>query len=497
MIDWLIDNGAFYFVQLSELLIFFYAVMIFTAYIVTSFLSNNAVMQYKELTDKLDFDGLLSSPIAPSISIVAPAYNETLSIVDNIRSLLSMRYANFTLIVVNDGSKDDTLQRSIDAYDLEMIDYEYDMKIDTKPVRGVYKSRNPAFGKLVFVDKVNGGKADAINVGVNISDADYFACIDVDCILEPDAFLKLVRPIMMESEKRVVAVGGIVWLTNDSIIESGKLIKINAPKSYIARIQVVEYIRAFLLGRTAWTNANGLILISGAMGLFERKLALEIGGYNHKTVGEDFELVLRMHRVMRERKEPYQVAYAPEPLCWTEAPSSFNILSKQRNRWTRGSIDTLKLHKKMFFNPKYGLVGMLSYPYWFFAEWMAPLLEFLGITFFLIITILGLVNWSFFILLSIFVYAFSVFFSTYALFTQELSYFKYESKKDIWKLFWTILLEPFYYHPRIVWWAVKGNYDFFVKKSHGWGEMVRTGFAQQSAAKKPIYKNVENTEGGL
>jgi poly-beta-1,6-N-acetyl-D-glucosamine synthase len=486
MIDWLIDNAAFYIVQTLELLIFFYASMIFMAYMVTSFISNNAVMKYKELTEKLDFDGLLSSPLAPSISIVAPAYNETLSIVDNIRSLLSMRYANFTLIVVNDGSKDDTLQRGIDAYDLELIDYEYDMKIDTKPVRGVYKSRNPAFGKLIFVDKVNGGKADAINVGINISDADYFACIDVDCILEPDAFLKLVRPIMMESEKRVVAVGGIVWLTNDSIIESGKIVQINAPNSFIARIQVVEYIRAFLLGRTAWTNANGLILISGAMGLFERKLALEIGGYNHKTVGEDFELVVRMHRVMRERKEPYLVSYAPEPLCWTEAPSSFNILSKQRNRWTRGSIDTLKLHKEMFFNPKYGLIGMLSYPYWFFAEWMAPLLEFFGMFFFLITSILGLVNWSFFLLLTIFVYAFSVFFSTYAIFTQELSYFKYESKKDVWKLFLTILCEPFYYHPRIVWWAIKGNYDFFVKKSHGWGEMVRTGFAQApAAAKKP------------
>jgi cellulose synthase/poly-beta-1,6-N-acetylglucosamine synthase-like glycosyltransferase len=250
---------------------------------------------------------------------------------------------------------------------------------------------------------------------------------------------------------------------------------------------VIEYIRAFLLGRTAWAKVNGLILISGAMGLFERKITLEIGGYNHATVGEDFELVVRMHRVMRERKEPYLVAYVPEPLCWTEAPSSYKILSRQRNRWTRGSIDTLKLHKQLFFNPKYGFIGLVSYPYWFFGEWMAPLLEFFGLIFFLLLFILGMINWQFFILLTVFVYAFSIFFSSYAVFVQEFSYFKYEKIKDVVKLFGTILFEPFYYHPRVVWWAIRGNYDFFVKKTHGWGEMVRTGFNQPAggAVKKP------------
>jgi poly-beta-1,6-N-acetyl-D-glucosamine synthase len=478
VINWLAYNVPFYIVQFLELFILLYGVLILTGYIVTSFFSLEEVKRYKEESDAMEFDSLLSSPFAPSISIVAPAYNEGVNIVDNIRSLLSMRYANYTLIVVNDGSKDDTLEKGIAAYDLELIEYEYIQQLETKPVRGVYKSKNPAFEKLIFVDKVNGGKADAINVGVNVSREDYFACIDVDCILESDAFLKMVRPIMMEAKKRVVAVGGIVWLTNDSLIESGQLMEVNAPNTFIARIQVVEYIRAFLLGRTAWARMNGLLLISGAMGLFERKLALEIGGYNHKTVGEDMELVMRMHRVMRERNEPYHIAYIPEPLCWTEAPSSYNILSRQRNRWTRGSIDSLKLHKVMFFNPKYGVLGMLSYPYWFFAEWLAPLFEFVGTAFFVLLVITGMVNWKFFFLLTVFVYSFAIFFSTYAIFAQELSYFKYEKRRDVLKLFLTILAEPVWYHPRVVWWAVKGNYDFFIKKSHGWGEMVRTGFAQ-------------------
>lgn len=478
-----IDDLIFYFVQFTELFIFVYAVTIFVAYITQSIFSAEAVMKYKREMEVMDLDGLLSSPFAPSISVVAPAYNEGLNIVDNIRSLLSMRYANYVVIVVNDGSKDDTLEKTIAAYDLEKMDFNYDMKLETKPVRGVYKSRNPAYTKLIFVDKVNGGKADAINVGVNISEADYFACIDVDCILEADAFLKMVKPIMVEPTKRVVAVGGIVWLTNDSEIEGGQLKQVNAPRTYIARIQVIEYIRAFLLGRTAWAEQNGLLLISGAMGLFERKLSLEIGGYNHKTVGEDMELVMRMHRVMRERSEPYLVSYVPEPLCWTEGPSSYNILSKQRNRWTRGTIDCLKMHKKMFFNPKYGIIGMLSYPYWFFGEWLAPLLEFFGLFFFAIVVILGMVNWELALLLMAFVYAFAIFFSSYAIFVQELSYFKYESRRDVIKLFLTILVEPFYYHPKVVWWAVKGNYDYFIKKSHGWGEMVRTGF--NTLPKKP------------
>lgn len=470
------DNLIFYFIQFTELFVFVYACLIFLTYIIQSLVSAEGVMKYKREIDVMDVDGLLSSPFAPSISVIAPAYNEGTNIVDNIRSLLSMRYSNYTVIVVNDGSKDDSLEKSIQAYDLEKMDFEYNMILETKPVKGIYKSKNPAFQKLIFVDKVNGGKADAINVGINISEADYFACIDVDCVLEADAFLKMVKPIMVEPQKRVVAVGGIVWLTNDSIVEGGQLVKVKAPNTYIARIQVVEYIRAFLLGRTAWAGQNGLLLISGAMGLFERKLTLEIGGYNHKTVGEDMELVMRMHRIMLERKEPYIVSYAPEPLCWTEAPSSYKVLGRQRNRWARGTIDCLKMHKKMFFNPRYGVVGLLSYPYWFFGEWLAPLLEFVGLIFFAAVIALDLVNWEMAVLLMLFVYSFSIFFSTYALFVQELSYFKYEKRKDLIKLFLTILAEPFYYHPRVVWWAVKGNYDFFIKKSHGWGEMVRTGF---------------------
>jgi poly-beta-1,6-N-acetyl-D-glucosamine synthase len=459
-----------------ELVVFLYGVFVLGSYLIIGCMSAKNALWYRRERDITDYSALLPYPLTPSISIIAPAYNEEVTIVDNIRSLLSLHYGNLTVIVVNDGSKDTTLKTAIAEYDLELIPFEYQPTIATKPVRGVYHSKNKAFKKLIFVDKVNGGKADAINVGINIANTEYFACIDVDCIIEPDAFLKMVKPIMDSSGERIVAVGGIVWLTNDSHIEGGKLIELKAPNSNIARFQVVEYFRAFLLGRTAWASVNGLLLISGAFGLFDREIVLKAGGYDHNTVGEDMDLVMRMHRYMREQGIKYKVAYVPEPLCWTEAPSSYQILSRQRNRWTRGTIECLKIHKTMFFNPKYGILGFVSYPYWFFAEWLAPILEGAGFVFFVLMAVLGFMHWKFFFLLLLFVYSFAVFISTFAIAFQEISYQSYEKPSDLLKLFVTVFIEAFAYHPRTVWWALNGNFDLFTGKNKGWGDMTRTGF---------------------
>lgn len=456
--------------------IFIYCMFILSSYVVISLLSTKEVMKYMKRRSILEHDTLISSPYQPSISIIAPAYNESVTIVDNIRSLLSLHYSALTIIIVNDGSKDETLQMAIDNYDLYPTDEEYPMVIKTKPIRGVYRSRKKAFSKLIVVDKENGGKADAINVGTNVCATEYFACIDVDCIIDQDAFLRLVEPIMKGGKKKVGAVGGIVWLTNDADIKSGKVMKIRAPKSYIARIQVVEYFRAFLLGRPAWAGSNGMLLISGAFGIFDRETVLKVGGYDHSTVGEDMELIMRMHKYYRENKIDYEIAYIPDPLCWTEAPSDFEILGKQRNRWTRGTIECLKFHKEMFMNSTYGILGYISYPYWLLAEWMAPYIEAGGLLFFLIIAVLGLANWPFFFALLLLVYAFSICISIYAILIQEITYAKYESVDDLIQLIKTALLEPIKYHPKTVTWSIKGNYDHFTGNNKGWGEMTRKGF---------------------
>ena len=459
--------------------IFFYCVGVLLSYLVIGIVSAKVVLDYRKERDLTDYREILSSPLVPEISIIAPAYNEGVTITDNIRSLLSLHYSKLTVIIVNDGSKDDTREKAIAAYDLVKVPFDYQSKIATKAVRGIYKSKNPAFSQLIFVDKENGGKADAINVGINVSNSEYFACIDVDCIIEPEAFLKMVKPIMQAGEKRMIAVGGIVWLTNDSEIRDGKLIQVKTPETFIPKAQVLEYIRAFLLGRTAWSKINGLLLISGAFGLFDRKVAVATGGYNHNTVGEDMELVMRMHAYMRERNEKYQVGYVPEPLCWTEAPADYNILGRQRNRWTRGTIECLLIHKKMFLNRKFGVLGMVSYPYWLLAEWLAPFVEVGGILFFIVMAFLGLANWPYFFSLLAMVYFFAVMLSTYAIYTQEQTYGRYTKPTDILKLFWNGVVEPFKYHPRTVWWSLKGNWDYITGSNQGWGEMTRAGFAKK------------------
>jgi poly-beta-1,6-N-acetyl-D-glucosamine synthase len=463
----------FYFV--INTLVFIYAITIAFSYLTLAVISIVEMRAYMNRNSFIDYKYILSSPLAPGISLVAPAYNEGLTIIDNVKSLLSLMYNNYEVIIINDGSKDDTMAKLIPAFNLVRVNYAFEESVRAKPVRGVYKSVNRAFRKLIVVDKENGGKADALNVGLNVSRKELVACIDVDCIIEPDALLKMVKPFL--EDKRVIASGGVVRIANSCVIEEGRLVEVRLPRTLIPRTQVLEYIRAFLLGRMAWSRLNGLLLISGAFGLFKRNIALEAGGYNHKTVGEDMELVVRMRRYLHERNQPYKVAYIPDPLCWTEAPSDSKILGRQRNRWARGTFETLAIHRKLFFNPKYGLMGMLSYPFWFFYEWLSPFVEFFGLIFFVFLVIIGKVNWLFFLVLLLAVYSFAFFISMFALLAEELSFFKYTQKRDTFKMIIVALIEPFWFHPRVVWWSLKGNWDLYRGKK-SWGEMTRQGFVQ-------------------
>ncbi len=378
-----------------------YSVVLLSCYILIGIYSTREIRKHLRNNSMADFKVLAASAHLPGISILAPAYNEAANIVENVRSMLSIHYNTLELIIINDGSKDDSLQKLITAYDLYKANVFINEQISTKKIRGIYKSHNPVFNKLIVVDKENGGKSDALNVGINIAKYGYFVCVDVDCVLEQDALLKMMKPFLEETKARVIASGGVIRIANDCKIENGKLVEINLPKKFLPRVQAIEYIRAFLLGRMAWSRLNGLLLISGAFGAFDKELVIKCGGYNVKTVGEDMELIVRMRRYMEEHKLPYKVTFIPDPLCWTEAPESYKILGRQRNRWTRGTIETLRMHKIMFFNPRYRLLGMVSYPYWFFFEFLAPIIEFIGIIGFLIFSFYGIVSWqTFFILLA-------------------------------------------------------------------------------------------------
>lgn len=459
---------------------FGYSVVLLGSYIFIGTYSIGETKDYLNKNSFTDFRVLASSPYAPSVSILAPAYNEAANIIANVRSLLAIYYSNMEVIILNDGSKDDSLEKLIEAYNLERIEYYVQYQIPSKEVRGVYKSKDPVYHKLIVVDKVNGGKADALNVGVNIASKDYIICIDVDCVLEQDAILKMVKPFLEEKDEKIIASGGVVRIANSCVIENGKLVKVHLPKQYLPRLQSLEYIRAFLLGRMAWARLNGLLIISGAFGVFDKEIVIKCGGYDHNTVGEDMELVVRMRRYMEEQNLKYRVTYIPDPLCWTEAPSSFEILRRQRNRWARGTYETLKAHSIMFFNPKYRLLGMLSYPYWFFFELCAPIIEFVGFVFFLFQASFGLIEWNFFIAFFSFILSFSYLYSSFSIFMEAITYNQYKRKKEVLKLLLTAFSEPFVFHPFVVWSAIEGYIDLILKEK-SWGEMTRTGLGAAEA----------------
>ncbi len=420
----------------------------------------------------------------PRISIIAPAFNESKSIIDNVRTLLSLYYNNFEVIIVNDGSTDDTFQKIVQAFELVKVNYYFDYRIPCERIKGVYKSDNPSYNRLTVIDKNNGGKADSLNAGINISRNSLIVTIDADSIIEADSILKLVKPFLEEKDHKVIGTGGVIRIVNSCEIERGHIREIKLPEQILPRLQVLEYTRAFLLGRMAWSHLDGLMLISGAMGMFDRETVIMAGGYSVKTVGEDMELVLRMRRFKAERDEKYEVTYIPDPLCWTEAPSDFKSMRKQRTRWTRGLIESLWTHKKLFMNPSYGRLGVLGYPYWLLFEWASPLIAFSGFVYTIYLAISHKLNLPFFLLLFLFVYTFAVSLSVWAVLFEEITFHKYGRKRDVLRLLASALVEPFFY-PMHTLFALIGNFEAISGKQ-GWGKAKRSGFEKKKKkVKKP------------
>ncbi|MBN2598706.1 glycosyltransferase family 2 protein [Labilibaculum sp.] len=426
----------------------------------------------------MDYNVILDSPLTPSVSVLVPAFNEAKTIVDNIESIYTIHYNNFDVIIINDGSTDSTFEEMQTAFKLEKVNFAVNMEIPTKEVRGVYKSMLSTYSNLVVIDKENGGKADALNAGINVSDKALFMAIDADSILEPDAVLKLVKPFLERTDRRVIAAGGVVRIANSCLVENGRIADVKVPRNILARMQVLEYTRSFLMGRMAWAQLDGLIIISGAMGMFDREVVVQSGGYAH-SIGEDMELVVRIRRYMSENREKYKIEYVPDPLCWTEAPVNLKVFGRQRSRWTRGTIETLTDHSKIFLSPQYGSMGLLGYPFWFLFEWLAPLVEVLGIIYMTVLFFTDNLSLSFILVTSLFVYTFAVFFSTWAILYEELTFHRYERKMDVFRLWIAALLEPFILHPISLFFAVKGNVEYLMG-NRSWGKMERKGFLHRN-----------------
>ncbi len=412
----------------------------------------------------------LSSPLSPRISVLMPAYGEELTITSSTASILALTYPNLEVVVINDGSADATLERLVEHFQLVPVHPVYRRVVETADVRGIYRSeREP---RLVVVDKDNGGKADALNVGLNVASGELVCAIDADTLVAPDALQQLVAPFV--SDPDVVAAGGTIRLANDSAVRGGRISELVVPRSWIAGVQVVEYTRAFIVGRLGWNALGGNLIISGAFGLFRRSVLLDIGGYEHESVGEDMELVVRIRRHRYEIGQPAKVVFSPDPVAWTECPESIRTLARQRNRWFRGLLDVLSRHRRMIFNPRYGTAGTLAMPYFLFVEALAPFVEALG----LIIVSIGLAaGWyapsDVAILATAILAGAGV--SILVLLCDEISFRSYRGSKSRLRLAALAVAEQVVFRPLTVVWRLWG-FKLYLQGRTEWGAQVRRGF---------------------
>ncbi|HTP12026.1 MAG TPA: glycosyltransferase [Bacteroidota bacterium] len=455
--------------------------VVYLLMLVSSFL---AILRYKRRNRFFDSEIIIQSEFSTPISVLAPAFNEEATIVENVNSLRKLNYSTMEVIIINDGSTDGTMATLIREFGLKKSHQVYVRKIPTKPVRGIYLSDRPDLKNLVVVDKENGGKADALNVGINVSRYPLFCAIDADSILEDDALRMVARPFL--EDDTVIAVGGIVRIANGCEIDHGRVRKVGLSKKHLPTFQVVEYLRAFLSGRMGWSAMNGLLIISGAFGLFRKNIVLDCGGYRHDTVGEDMELVARMHRHMYENDLPYRVVFVPDPVCWTEAPETIKILSRQRNRWHRGLLDTLYIHKKMIFNPRFGVIGLFSIPYYLMFELLGPVIETLGYVTIVFSYFYGAVNLKLLGAFFLVAIIYGMLFSVGAVLLEEISFHKYRRGRDLLKLVAYAVIENFGYRQMTVVWRIKGIWDYVLGERTSWGQMQRTGFTAGPKKESPV-----------
>ena len=416
---------------------------------------------------------LLGQANTPPISILAPAYNEEATIVESVRAFLHLEYPSFAVVVINDGSKDQTMAKLRERFQLEVTKTVYRRDLPSKNIRGVYRS--PIEPRLLVVDKDNGGKADALNAGTNVARTPLVCCVDADSIIDQRALLRMVEPFIYDPTQ-TIAVGGTIRLANGAEVRDGCVTNVKVPKSWLARFQIIEYLRAFLFARLGLNRLGGNLIISGALGIFRRDVLIELGGYKSDTVGEDMELVVRMHRHMRERKRPYRICYVPDPICYTEAPEDMKTLGRQRHRWQRGLFDSLLRHKRMFMNPRYGPVGLIAFPSFVLFELLAPVLELFGYLYMIVAFALGGIDPLTALLFFLLANGIGFLMSVQALVLDDMGFNSYRGVKTKLQLILAAFLENFGYRQVLLYHRLKGMKDF-LKGGHVWGEMKRKGFA--------------------
>ena len=419
---------------------------------------------------------LMGSRVMPRISVLAPAHNEGPTVADSVRALLTLKYPNVEVVLVNDGSSDDTLEVLQREFELTPIHPIVRVQVSSEPIRGLYRSA--LHPQLVVVDKPNGGKADALNAGLNVATGKLVCAADADTLIEPDALLKMVRPFL-ESEK-IVAVGATIRVVNASTVRAGRVVQPRVPRRFLPGVQAMEYLRAFLFGRLGWNGLGGNLIISGAFGLFKREQMIAAGGYMHGTVGEDMELVARLRRLGIEQRGPHRVEFVAHPVAWTEVPESLSTLARQRDRWHRGLGDVLWRYRDVMFRPRYGTLGLVALPYFLLGELLAPVVEAAGLCVFAIALPLGAVDLSFAAMFFFIAYGLGLLLNVLTLLLEEHGLRRYERMDDRLHMLPWAILESLGYRQLTVLWRLRGLVSL-VRGSTEWGTMTRRGFTAEPA----------------
>lgn len=460
------------FLNILFAVITFYFFLINSIYLFVLSLSLFALNRRRRFRFTFDLDQAFKFRLLPPVSIVLPAYNEEKNIVESVNSLLFVHYPSYEIIVVNDGSKDNTLEVLKESFRLMKTDYIFKKSIETERIKGIYVSKEHQ--NILVVDKLNGGKADALNAGINVSNFPYFCAIDADSILDVNALAKLIVPFI-DDPMHMTAVGGVVKPANGADIEKGRMLQERLPRNLLVLFQTIEYARSFFMGRMGLSSINSLPIISGAFGLFRKEDVLNIQGYKRGSLGEDMLLVVKLHKLKRQQGEKYRIGFVHDTVCWTEIPSSLRVFRKQRLRWQMGLLESIVENREMFGNPRYGSIGFFSLPFYFFSEVVPPFLELIGygiIAAGLLIDAFELHSlFSFFLV----TWIYGIIHSFVGL---ALEQFFVETTFKISNFFIKVMaavFENLFYRQINIIFKIAGVFKFLTKKRE-WGAMERSGF---------------------
>lgn len=456
-----------------------YFLLINTSYLVFIALAAWDFVHHLRRVEQTGREERVASEFVPSVSLVVPMYNEAAGIVQSLQSLLSLRYPDHEVVGVDDGSTDDTFAVLAEAFDLVEVQREIPGDLDVRAE--LLSIHVPANGRtpLTIIRKTNSGRSDAVNLGINAAGGELVVFVDADSILDPDALLTVTVPFA-DDPTRMVATGGVIRAANGSRVVAGRLVEPRMPRQLLPRIQVVEYLRAFLIGRAGWSRLGALVLISGAFGVFRRDVLVEVGGLDADSIGEDFEVLMRVHQHLRRQKRDYRVKFVGEPVCWTEVPSTTAVLSRQRARWHRGLWETLWKYRGMMLNPRYGRVGLLAVPYYWLFELIAPLLEVLGLVLVVLGLALGVINVPFALLFMLIAYGYAILVTLAAMTLEEMTFRKYARWRDLGVMLLAAVAENIGYRQLTAWWRLQGWWASLRGRKQVWGTMTRVGLGEES-----------------